>query len=160
MDKIMKEISECCGVCYRKGFYAKCNEGKYCIKKDFPYKLNKRVCTCGRSRRGVGLFCYCDKNEHIFEFDGFDCKQKSPATDVEVIDCKNFHPHFSQEDIGNHELTCYSCQREKTCGEDCLQKYWNLQNPMARNLSVEDVIEYHNHVFTRKLRCGKVVKIE
>jgi hypothetical protein len=149
MEVVRKEISKCCGVCYRKGFYANCDpknlgwpcyEGKYCIKKYFPYKLNKRVCACGRSRHGAG----------------FDCKQMNPATDVDVIECKNFHPHFSQEEIDNHELTCYSCQREKTSGEDCLQKYWNLQNPLARNLTVEDSIEYHNHVLTRKLRNGKI----
>jgi hypothetical protein len=167
MEVIIKEISECCRRCYRKGFYSKCDQNYMCLSKcqkkhfvmkEFPYQVKKRICTCGRSRRGVGLFCYCNNEEHIFGFDGFGCTQKSLTEDVEVIDCKDLHPQFSKEDIHNHELTCYSCYREKSSGEDCLQKQWNLDNPTVRNLTLEECIDYHKHVLTRKLRSsGKLI---
>ncbi len=163
MKEFEKEKSECCRFCYWNGFYAKCESkdwpycpDKRCINKDFPLKIKRRACTCGRYRRSIGLFCFCE--EHRIGFDGLDCKNKTPGEDVEIIDCADFHPNFSELQVMNHELTCYSCQREKTDGVHCLQLQWNKLNQSARDLTIEDQIEYHNHVLARKLRSGKVIQ--
>jgi len=149
MELINKQIYDCCRKCYYKGIYTKCNEehsnssnytGKHCIKKKFLPNITKKICTCGRF-------------EILFTHDHEGRKEKP-----EVIDCKKIHPYFLQEDIESHELTCYSCQRQKTDGEQCLQAEWNKKNPLARNLAFEFANEYHSHVFSRKLRSGKVIR--
>jgi len=105
-------------------------------QENISSKVKKIICTCGRFR--IGIFCSCEENNCKIGDDGLCilCKGKV-SKNVLIIDCTDFHPSFSLEEIVDHERNCYSCGREKTSGEDCLQKEWNLKNPTARNLSDE-----------------------
>ena len=129
---------ESCEKCYQQ---VKCS----CIKKKVRPKVKKRICACGRFR--IGLFCTCKDTNQTIGADGLCtlCKNKV-SKNLWIIDCKDFHPSFSSEEIIDHERNCYSCLRHKTGGERCLQKEWNLKNPTARNLSAELSDEYKNYV--------------
>jgi hypothetical protein len=158
----MNSQSELCRTCYRRGLFSKCNEelnsynGKYCIKKTFQQKEKKKqICACGRFKVG---FIPSNEKKCQMTSKGFciSCDENF-CENVELIDCEDFHPQFSEEEIDDHEQTCYGCQREKTSGEDCLQMQWNLDNPTARNLRREHSEEFANHVMKRKLRSGKII---